>query len=48
MVMVRVIVLVMVTKGKRYSIVCWATVKGAPSMKEINDNLSKQYGIPVV
>ena len=37
-----------VTKGKRYSIVCWATVKGAPSMKDINDNLSRQYGVPVV
>ena len=37
-----------VTKGKRYCIVCWATVKGNPSMKEINDNISKQYGVPVI
>ena len=37
-----------VTKGKRYSIVCWATVKGAPSMKEVNEQLSREYGVPVI
>ncbi len=37
-----------VTKGKRYSIVTWATVKGFPSMNEINQQLSKEYGVPVV
>jgi len=37
-----------VTKGKRYSIVSWATVKGFPSMNEINQKLSKEYGVHVV
>ena len=37
-----------VTRGKRYSIVCWATVKGQPSMEEINNQLSQQYGVPVI
>lgn len=37
-----------VTKGKRYSIVTWATVKGFPSMNEINKNLSQQYQVPVI
>ena len=37
-----------VTKGKRYSIVTWATVKGFPSMDEINQQLSKEYGVPVI
>ena len=37
-----------VTKGKRYSIVSWATVKGFPSMNEINQQLSKEYGVPVI
>ena len=37
-----------VTRGKRYSIVCWATVKGQPSMNEINNQLSQQYGVPVI
>lgn len=37
-----------VTRGKRYSIVTWATVKGQPSMQEINDALSKKCGVPVV
>jgi len=37
-----------VTKGKRYSIVTWATVKGFPSMDEINKNLSQQYNVPVI
>lgn len=36
-----------VTKGKRYSIVTWAKVRGYPSLSEINDKLSKQYGVPV-
>lgn len=37
-----------VTRGKRYSIVTWATVKGFPSMNEVNQNLSREYGVPVV
>jgi len=37
-----------VTKGKRYSIVTWATVKGFPSMQQINEELSRQYGVPVI
>ena len=37
-----------VTKGKRYSIVSWATVKGFPSMDQINRRLSSEYGVPVV
>ena len=37
-----------VTKGRRYSIVTWATVKGFPTMNEINQELSKKYGVPVV
>ena len=37
-----------VTKGKRYSIVTWATVKGFPSMNEINQQLSRKYGVKVV
>jgi len=37
-----------VTKGKRYSIVSWATVKGFPSMSDINQKLSKEYGVHVV
>ena len=37
-----------VVSGKRYSIVSWATVKGFPSMDEINKQLSKEYGVPVV
>lgn len=36
-----------VTKGKRYSIVCWATVKGFQSMKEQNKKLSQKYGIEI-
>jgi predicted 2-oxoglutarate/Fe(II)-dependent dioxygenase YbiX len=36
-----------VTKGKRYSIVTWATIKGFPSLEEINKNLSLKYGIEV-
>jgi len=34
-----------VTKGQRYSIVCWATVKGFPTMKQQNQELSQKYGI---
>jgi predicted 2-oxoglutarate/Fe(II)-dependent dioxygenase YbiX len=37
-----------VTKGKRYSIVTWATVKGMESMAEQNERLSRKYGVPVV
>ena len=37
-----------VTKGKRYSIVTWSTVKGFQSMEEINNQLSQQYGVPVI
>jgi predicted 2-oxoglutarate/Fe(II)-dependent dioxygenase YbiX len=37
-----------VTKGKRYSIVTWATVKGFPSMNEINKNLSIKYEVEVI
>jgi len=37
-----------VTKGKRYSIVCWATVKDLPSLDEINHKLSQKYGVDVV
>jgi predicted 2-oxoglutarate/Fe(II)-dependent dioxygenase YbiX len=34
-----------VTKGKRYSIVCWAQVKGFQTMEEQNRELSQKYGI---
>ena len=34
-----------VTKGKRYSIVCWAQVKGFKTMEEQNRELSQKYGI---
>ena len=37
-----------ITKGKRYSIVSWATVKGFPSMEEINQQLSQEYGVTVI
>ena len=37
-----------VTKGKRYSIVSWATVKGFPSMDEINQQLSQEYDVSVI
>lgn len=36
-----------VTKGTRYSIVCWATVKGFQSMVEQNKQLSQKYGIEI-
>jgi len=37
-----------VTKGKRYSIVTWSTVKGFPSMDEINQQLSQKYNVQVI
>jgi predicted 2-oxoglutarate/Fe(II)-dependent dioxygenase YbiX len=37
-----------VTRGKRYSIVTWSTVKGLPSMKDINRDLSEKYGVNVI
>jgi predicted 2-oxoglutarate/Fe(II)-dependent dioxygenase YbiX len=36
-----------VTKGKRYSIVCWAQVKGFQTMEEQNKQLSEKYGIVI-
>jgi predicted 2-oxoglutarate/Fe(II)-dependent dioxygenase YbiX len=36
-----------VTRGMRYSIVCWATVKGVPTMEQQNQELSQRYGILV-
>lgn len=36
-----------VTKGKRYSIVCWAQVKGFQTMEEQNQELSQKYGITI-
>lgn len=36
-----------VTKGQRYSIVCWAQVKGFQTMEEQNKELSKKYGIEI-
>lgn len=36
-----------VTKGKRYSIVCWAKVKGFPTMDDQNRELSQKYGIHI-
>lgn len=37
-----------VTRGHRYSIVTWSTVKGFKSMEQVNKDLSDQYGVPVV
>lgn len=37
-----------VTKGRRYSIVTWATVKGVESMEEQNKKLSQKYGVSVI
>ena len=37
-----------VTKGRRYSIVTWATVKGFQSMNEVNQQLSREYGVEVI
>lgn len=36
-----------VTKGKRFSIVCWAQVKGFQTMEEQNKQLSQKYGIEI-
>ena len=36
-----------VTKGNRYSIVCWAKVKGFPTMNDQNKELSQKYGIDI-
>ena len=36
-----------VTRGQRYSIVCWATVKGFPTMEQQNQELSQKYGIMI-
>ena len=36
-----------VTRGKRYSIVCWAQVKGFPTMDDQNRELSQKYGITI-
>jgi len=36
-----------VTKGKRYSMVCWMEVKGFPTMKDINRELSQKYDLNI-
>ncbi len=36
-----------VTKGKRFSIVNWLKIRGTPWVKEINEDLSKKYGVDV-
>lgn len=36
-----------VTKGQRYSIVCWATVKGFETMAQQNSTLSQKYCIQI-
>tara|TARA_B100001250_G_scaffold231586_1_gene198806 strand:+ start:8226 stop:8894 length:669 start_codon:yes stop_codon:yes gene_type:complete len=36
-----------VRRGMRYSMVCWATIKGFPKLKDINAELSKKYNIEV-
>ena len=36
-----------VTKGMRYSIVCWAQVKGFQTMEQQNRQLSQKYGIEI-
>lgn len=36
-----------VTKGKRYSIVCWARVKGFQTLEEQNKELSQKYNITI-
>ena len=36
-----------VTKGTRYSIVSWMTIRGFPSLEKINNNLGKKYGINI-
>jgi predicted 2-oxoglutarate/Fe(II)-dependent dioxygenase YbiX len=37
-----------VTRGKRYSIVTWSTIKGIPSMNDVNRELSKEYCVNVI
>ena len=37
-----------VTRGHRYSIVTWKTIKGVPSLDDVNRELSQKYGVPVV
>jgi len=36
-----------VTKGKRYSIVWWAQVKGFPTLADVNRDLSQKYGFTI-
>jgi predicted 2-oxoglutarate/Fe(II)-dependent dioxygenase YbiX len=36
-----------VTKGKRYSIVCWAQIKGFQTMEKQNKELSQKYGMTI-
>jgi predicted 2-oxoglutarate/Fe(II)-dependent dioxygenase YbiX len=36
-----------VTRGKRYSIVCWAQIKGHPTLNDHNRELSQRYGIDI-
>ena len=36
-----------VAKGKRYSIVTWATVKGFETLEEQNQRLSQKYGVSI-
>ena len=36
-----------VTKGTRYSIVSWMTIRGFPSLEAVNRKISKKYGINV-
>jgi len=36
-----------VTKGQRYSIVCWATAKGFQTMKQQNAELSQKYKVNI-
>ena len=37
-----------VTRGKRYSIVTWSTIKGIPSMNDVNMDLSRKYNVNVI
>lgn len=36
-----------VTKGKRYSIVTWSTIKGFETMEDQNQKLSQKYGVTI-
>lgn len=36
-----------VTKGKRYSMVTWARIKGFPTLEEVNKIFSEKYGVSV-